>query len=257
MSMQNIKQTAEDQYLDLIIRLAYEQIADQEVEKLLNEPDPELTNEEKTTADKAFQDVLSEEDTRRKHEKRRQSTKNFRHMLVKVCEVAACLIIIIGIAFPIAIATSAQFRSKVMHLLMEIDSTKQEAHFHFVEDEKAAFYVPDDWEGEWYPAYIPSDMKLTGIEHIFLRSEYRNDSDAIFWFYELGNEANAMIGIEDANIETIDINGSKAWLLYDESDKHRITVVWSTDDKWFKIDSSLVTKEDILAIAKSVKRIIR
>ena len=233
MSMQNIKQTAEDQYLDLIIRLAYEQIADQEVEQLLNEPDPELTNEEKTTGNKAFRDALSEEDTRRKHEKKRQSTKHFRHMLVKVCEVAACLIIIIGIAFPIAIATSAQFRSKVMQLLINIDTVNNEAHFSFIEDENAAFYVPEGWNGEWYMSYIPSDLSLTQLHEFMQYVEYSDGDMRKLGFSEMDEEYGVMIGTENANIQDVMIGGQIGCMIIDNSEDHAIAIIWSCENKWF------------------------
>lgn len=257
MSQYKEKQTAEDQYLDLIIKLAYERKAELEIEQLLNEPDPELTEGEKVAADKMFQTVLSEYDEQRKKEKRTQSILFFRNALLNVCKVAACLIIVAGIAVPIAIATSSQFRSKVMQLLMDIDTENNEAHFSFVEDEDAAFYVPEEWGGEWYPTYIPNGMILTGIEQLVNRAEYQNEGNGIFWFYEFDYEMNTMIGIEDATIDCFDINGFPAWLLSDGSDKQRISVIWRTEDKWFQIDSSLLSKQTVLDIAYSVKKIIK
>lgn len=257
MSLNKEKQSAEDQYLDLIIKLAFERKAELEIEQLLNEPDPELTEEEKAAADIVFQAVLAEEDEQRRKEKRTQSILFFRNALLNVCKVAACLIIVAGIAVPIAVATSSQFRSKVMQLLMDIDTVNNEAHFSFVENEDAAFYVPEGWEGEWYPTYIPNGMVLTGMEQLINRAEYRNEKDGIFWFYEFDYEINSMIGIEDATIDNLDINGFPAWLLSDGSDKQRISVIWSTDDKWFQIDSSLLSEQTVLDIAYSVKKIVK
>lgn len=134
MSLNKEKQTAEDQYLDLIIKLAFERKAELEIEQLLNEPDPKLTEEEKSAADKMFQAVLAEDDEQRRKEKKTQAILFFRNTLLNVCKVAACLIIVAGIAVPIAVATSSQFRSKVMQLLMDIDTVNNEAYFRFVED---------------------------------------------------------------------------------------------------------------------------
>ena len=89
------------------------------------------------------------------------------------------------------------------------------------------------------------------------RAEYRNEKDGIFWFYEFDYEINSMIGIEDATIDNLDINGFPAWLLSDGSDKQRISVIWSTDDKWFQIDSSLLSEQTVLDIAYSVKKIVK
>ena len=255
MSMKNIKQKAEDQYLDLIIRLAYEQKADQEVEQLLNEPDYELTTEEKDTADKAFQDVLSEEDTRRKHEKRRQSTKNFRHMLVKVCEVAACLIIIIGIVFPIAIATSAQFRSKVMQLLMDLDEVNDEAHFRFTEDESASFYVPEQWTGEWFMSFIPDDLSLVNIQVPLLFAEYSDGGNRQLWFNEMSQYDDLMVGTENANIRKVMVNGSIGWMLAYQADDLGVVIIWNRDDKWFQLNSFYLSETEMLQIAEGVKKI--
>lgn len=78
-----------------------------------------------------------------------------------------------------------------MKLMMVWDQTKREAYFSFAKQTENSFSVPDDWEGEWYPSYIPSDMTLYGIEKLILRAEYRDAVGAVLWFYELDEHANA------------------------------------------------------------------
>lgn len=155
MSLNMKKQSAEDQYLDLIIRLAFERKADLEIGQMLSAPDPELTADEKHAADSAFQRALSEEEAVRKREKRKHSAMVCRRVLLNAGKFVACLILIAEIALPVAVASSAQFRSRVMQLLMVTDTVNNDAYFSFVENKEAAFSVPEAWPGEWYPSYIP------------------------------------------------------------------------------------------------------
>lgn len=255
MSLNKEKQTAEDQYLDLIIKLAFERKAELEIEQLLNEPDPKLTEEEKAAADRVFQAVLAEEDEQRRKEKKTQAILFFRNTLLNVCKVAACLIIIVGIAVPIAVATSSQFRSKVMQLLMDIDTVNNEAHFSFVENEDAAFYVPEGWEGEWYMSYIPSDLSLANIRILMQEVEYSDGNLRKLKFSEMDAEYGAMIGTENTTISNVSIAGQTGWIIVDNGEDHAITVVWSNEDAWFKLRSFNLSQEEMVTIAENVKKI--
>jgi len=256
MSLNKEKQTAEDQYLDLIIKLAFERKAELEIEQLLNEPDPVLTDEEKAAADKMFQTVLAEDDEQRRKEKKTQSILFFRNAMLNVCKVAACLIIVAGIAVPIAIATSSQFRSKVMQLLMDIDTVNNEAHFSFVEDEDAAFYVPTEWEGEWYLSFIPDDLSVRNIYNSMLIAEFDNGDIRQLWFHEMDSYDDIMVGTENAKIEITTINGNPGWMIVGNKEYQSVVIIWKCDEKWFQVNSLNLSESEMKRIAEGVKKII-
>lgn len=100
-------------------------------------------------------------------------------------------------------------------------------------------------------------MTLEKIGSLIKFAKYVDDRGRIFWFFEKGTGDNTILGLEGANVEQVLINGISAWYLYDDTDLQRISVIWSTDDKWFEIDSFMLPKEEILRIAANIRRIIR
>lgn len=255
MSLKKEKQSTEDQYLDLIIKLAFERKAELEIEQLLNEPDPELSEEDEAAADRAFQTAMAEEEEQRRKEKRTQTIFFIRKALLNVSKFAACLIIVVGIAVPIAIATSSQFRSKVMQLLMDIDTVSNEAHFSFVEDENAAFYVPEDWDGEWYVAYIPTDLSLISVQQLMQYVEFSDGNLRKLRFSEMDEEYSAMIGTENTTITNVTIRGQIGWMIVDNGEDHAIAIIWSHENKWFKLSSFNLSQEEMITIAENVRKI--
>ena len=67
--------------------------------------------------------------------------------------IGACVVLVIGIAAPIAIANIEAIRVRVMELLINIQDEYTE--ISMVENEEMAFDVPAAWRGEYYPSYIP------------------------------------------------------------------------------------------------------
>lgn len=249
------KQSAEDQYLDLIICLAFERKADLEIKQLIDEPDPVLSEKEKAITDTAFQKALSEEEKRNHEERRTRAARNFRKFCVGICKVAACLIIVASITLSIAIATSAQFRSKVMQLLVDIDTVNNEARFSYIENENAAFYVPQEWTGEWYMSYIPSDLSLTSIQSMMQYAEYSDGNERKLRFSEMGEENGVMIGTENTTITNITVSGQIGWMIIDNSEEQAIAIVWSNENKWFKLSSYCLSQEELITIADKIRKI--
>lgn len=53
-----------------------------------------------------------------------------------------------------------------MKLLIRIDWDEGVMQMNLVEDEGAAFDVPADWPGEYFPSYLPEGLEVTWKSYI-------------------------------------------------------------------------------------------
>lgn len=87
-----------------------QQVSDEQIDALIRsglwQDEQPLTADEEKLADAAFARAMAKIDRKAKRQKRRTVL----HMLDRVVRVAACLIVAVGIAFPIALANSEAFR---------------------------------------------------------------------------------------------------------------------------------------------------
>lgn len=249
----------QEQHLDMMIKLAFDMEDAEEVQRILKEPDPDLTEDEERFANSIFLDALNASERRSKREKRQRYVASFRKMVPRLVEVAACLILIAAFVTPVALASSASFRAKVMQLLMELDNEKGEAYFSLTEDESAKFWVPEGWKGSCYPSYIPEGYDIYDFNPFFTSILYRNAHNSQFYFDEYDDSTGMTSGTENATVSTVTINGHAGYLIdgtASDGITHTVTIIWQNDKKWFSITGYGLSTNEALLIAMNVKEII-
>ena len=90
---------------------------------------------------------------------------------------------------------------------------------NLVEDEGAAFDVPADWPGEYFPSYLPEGLEVTSKSYIpgYPCIEYTSESgERVINFSEMGENSTQVNGIEGAVISYMDINGQTAVVIETE-----------------------------------------
>lgn len=250
----------QDEHMDDLIRLAFkyedalvaQQIADEELE----EP---LSVEEKQFANHIIQAAWSKVDQEDRKQQRSRQHTNATFFFQRLIPIAACIVLLINIAIPVAIASSAYLRSKVMELLISIDEEQNSARFLFSEDEAQSFVVPVEWEGAYYPAYIPEGYTVAAYdswESVYDEIEYSNGADGMIRFQELGSGSGGSSGLEGAAVSYATINGKPA-LVIQAQDSSYIEIHWSTDDRWLILQTTGIDYEETIRIAESVKMIIK
>ena len=152
-SIDNAK--ALDLHLDMMIRLAFDVEDNAEVMRILNEPDPVLSLEEKAFADDVFAKALAASEKRVKLENRKRRAKAVRKSLIRAAEAAACIILIIGIAMPIAIAHSPAFRAKVMQLIASDIICVSAYQRKFIRRKKRVHIIPNALQENFTGRIIP------------------------------------------------------------------------------------------------------
>lgn len=258
---QNIDMTAmQEQHLDMMIKLAFDMEDAEEVQRILDEPDPELSVEDEAFTNAIFAKALDSSEKQCKKERYQRYAANVRRIFPRLAEVAACLILVASIAAPVALASSATFRAKVMQLLMEMDSEKGEAYFRFAEDETAEFWVPEGWMGTYYPAYVPQGFEIYDFDPFCTMIEYRNaEGDQIF-YDEYDENTDLLAGTENSTLSAITINGHSGYMIDGVSIDGitlAVTIVWQNDSKWFSVTGFGISSNEAITVATSVKEIIK
>lgn len=252
----------QEQHLDAMIGLAFDLDDAEEALRLSSEPDPALTPQEEEQAEAIFQTVLARLDEREKAVRQQRRRETMKRWIPRVIEVAACLALVLAIAMPVAVANSSAFRSRVLRLLFEPDVEQGAMYIRLMEDPDAAFDVPEEWDGEYFPSYLPEGYSVSLIDTILstvvFRSDTNPDIDVYIVFSEYGADTVEYSGTDNATIYNVDINGSTAHVIDGYTGSiHSVSVKWSGEDKWFIVDTYGLESAEALKIAESVKRIIK
>lgn len=247
----------QDQHLDMMLHLAFLQEEDEELERLLNTPAPELTAEQEALTERAFQKAMACSERQRKAEAHKRRMAMARSVAKRGVEAAACFFVIVGIALPVAFATSSTFRSRVMQLLISYDQSKQEASFSFEEEPSLSFAVPEQWEGVYYPSYIPERFSMDSCSTMLPKVTYRDANGADFVFSEYDDSFTSTLGTEGGEVSDILIGSLEGHMVESNADGiHTIDLVWAVDDRWFHLSALNMERDEVIRIAESVRRIV-
>lgn len=246
--------------MDELIRLAF-MYEDSLVTKQIaaEESEEPFSVEEKQFANRIIETAWSKIDKEDKKQQRTKTQNNSNHFFHRLIPIAACFVLLLNIAAPIAIASSAYLRSKVMELLISIDESQNSARFLFGENESLSFSIPVEWEGSYYPSYIPDGYMVAlydSWESVYYDIEYSNDTGGIIRFSEKREGSGGSTGLEGAIVSRIIINGHDA-LVCQSLDSSYVEVNWSTDDRWLALQTIGINYEECIQIAESVKKIIK
>ena len=105
----------QDAHLDSLISLAYKQKEEEEIQSILEEADQrQLSEEEEALSKQIYAHFLKKVEAEKRDEKRKNRVARWRKSAMRFVEVAACLVLILGILAPFAVANVASIRAKVM-----------------------------------------------------------------------------------------------------------------------------------------------
>ena len=250
----------DEEYLDLLIKLAYDMDDLDKEQQILKESEGKYTEPDDQTIAQCWTKTQEKMERFEKEEKRRERLNVFRRTAPQVLKIAACLLLVTMLSVPVVLATSAEFRSKVIELLYSIDRENEVAYFSFVENPDAAFTVPEGWSGDYFPSYIPEGMRETWRSKFFAIINYADEAKHGFGFSEKDEQVSLAAGLDNHKENYVDINGSAGYMLdgYTPDNKvHTVTLVWAREEKWFELNCTDMETAEALKVARSVRKIIR
>lgn len=164
----------------------------------------------------------------------------------RIVRVAASILLFCYIGLTVAIAADSSVRIKVMEFILNIEEEYTE--FGFV-DTGEYMDVPTEWQGYYYPAYIPEGFT---VRYIYRDEVQYERSDGVqLDFSDIDAMTSCAIDTENANVEFISINGYSAVVI---EKAPWISIIWSIDNRVLMINYT-GEKEELVRIAESVRMI--
>lgn len=243
-----------------------QQVSDEQIDALIRsglwQDEQPLTADEEKLADAAFARAMAKIDRKAKRQKRRTVL----HMLDRVVRVAACLIVAVGIAFPIALANSEAFREQILQLVLSINPETGMAHVGMkpAKEEQTAnvprMDVPDGWEGLFFPTFLPDSLPLVRCETTRgdqVHSEaYYADETRSLRFEEQDNLDGWNVRAADARVLTIYLHSVPGYLIDRQTeDTHEVSIIWSEGKRMLRVTSIGLPADEAVLVAQSVKKI--
>lgn len=249
--------TIEEKYLDGIIRLAFEEAEERETESILSSETEYPSCSEKL--DSVFFSALDEALRQLKKEKRSGHMRRVRASLIKAVNMAGCVVLIVMLTVPAALALSPELRKWASGLFAYVDEQNERIIFSFDKGISAAAAVPEGWKGNWFPSYIPDQMFLEWIDcdTPLLEARYRSaDGSAVMGFCEMNEDCVSMAGTENGTVEKIRINGADGWLVTGNDAVLPVTVIFSYgNDCWFELDAFGLPAGEVIDVAESIRQV--
>ena len=124
--------------------------------------------------------------------------------------------------------------------------------------EETAIAVPDCWNGNYYPAYVPEEFEVLDYVDFFHSIELVSEDNRRILFSELDETVTSMRGTEGATVDTILIQGKEATIIDGwHNNIHNVTIVWPAGDNqtWFDLVTYGIETEETVHIAESVTKI--
>ena len=179
--------------------------------------------------------------------------KQFFTVVPRTMRFAVAALGILCIGLTTAFASNETFRVRVFSMFAEDHG--QYTAVRLQEDKQKAFDVPAEWEGIYYPTYIPDGFDVVNVENlsgqIFLIS-FENKNNEYLTFEEMTEDAESNIDTENARVYYTEIHGNTALV----SVKADLTIVsWNEQNRTLSVVFDGEVEEDALKVAKSVTRI--
>ena len=224
---------------DLKIRLALQQEFEQKVDELVEKANPSdagQTQQIREMEEKVFKNIAM-------HTGRRKQRHEQKRRFPRCARVAVVIALLVMVSVGSAMATIHMVQIGLLKL--EIHTYPERTSYGLVPSENA-LEVPHEWNGDFYPAYIPEGFEFDSCYHS--EAVYRNANGGLLSFAEEEYGSRTSLDTENANASSLYINGAEATLI--EKDGWT-AVVWSANNRLFIVDLD-GGKDEALRVAASV-----
>lgn len=251
--------TIEDQYLDFLLRLAFEKQERDEIAEVMTSPVYSVEPAHNQLAYNALNAAYARIDQKARHTRQKKILSTVSRLAANSVKIAACIALVIVIAGPVAFAQSPTFRSKVMELLTQFDHEQGTVTYSFEEVPDAAFNVPAEWTGTHFMSYIPEGLKLNRINPEICYVEFTDSHNRVLSFAEYDEDTTVIEGTEGTTISYIEINGHTAYIIEGIAfgGVPTVSVTWTNQKNWFTLTTYGISREETVKVALNVRIINR
>ena len=254
----------DEEYLELLIKLAFDLDDLEKAQQTMEDADTGSVTPSEESIKLIWKNAQEKAERLKQEKKREQRRIASRRIIPQVLKFAACILLVFSLGAPVVIATSAEIRSKVIQMLVNIDRNDEVAYYDFVENSDRAFAVPEGWTGDYFVSYIPEGMEEIRKDKYTPLIEYKDMSETAtvyrgFSFSECTEGDGIAAGLEDGVLRFVDVNGSSAGVIEGRSSDGKyqtVEVTWANDERMFDVTCNDMTVDEALAIARSVRKII-
>lgn len=233
----------EEEYCDCLTGLALKLREMEDTQALIAES--ERMELDAAQAERAYALFMQKWQAQEKGRRRAARKAQIRRYVPKIAEIAACILLVVCIAAPLAVANIESVRASVVRFLIQINDEYAEIG---IVEEGATIEVPDGWNGGYYLSYIPEGYQ---VEQVLLRGVgvlYLNEASKTLTFHEGDEHLTINIDSEDKIVTYESVNGEIALVLEDEVGT---SIVWSKGKDYFILQLD-EPKEEALKVARGV-----
>ncbi len=171
--------------------------------------------------------------------------------LLEFAQITAIVFTVFALTVSIALATSHTIRVRVIQMLINIE--EQYTEIELVEDEKASFDIPAEWNGNYYLTQVPTNLEIVNIQTMDQSSlvEYADSETKmiVLRFQEFDESSKINVDTEDSILSKVVINDQEGHM----SIKGTTTqLFWTNGYKCFVLTSKNMSQEEVLIIAESI-----
>lgn len=197
----------QERHLDELLYLAFQQMDALDAQEASRETDlpPDAKEMEPRIYSRFLQKQREVEGKRRRASRRTRRKRRFSQAI----SIAACLVVLLGIAAPFAVAYVPSIRSRVLGLLLQFEADHVDVEMR----EESAFAIPSGWQGLYFPSYIPDGYVLQRMSDHGETAELVNAAGDILFFGEYVEGSSLAVDSEGAQRSSVEINGSTALVL--------------------------------------------
>ena len=249
----------QDRYLDVLLEMVFEEQEEKAVERLAHSPDPELTEEQRTQADRMLEKALQKNDQWKK-EKKRARRKERKKRLRK--GLLLTLALVLGLS-SVGFATIAEFREAIVRMFVRVN-VQTNSIWMYPDEETARrmeaefmdMQPPDGWAGHYFFSSIPEGFTLD-TDSVTEQSVCYKNGNQVFTFVEHFNHSDnerSLTGLDyTEGLEkewALNYGGFVSW-----EDKQ--VLAWDDVFSWFELIGENMTRDELLSLAGRVLPLAR
>ena len=237
----------EDDHLDAMLRLAFDYKEDVELQELIEKSKRELTPEEEAQAEavyqlfeKKYEKEIAKEKSTRRHQRSQRFVGGF-------ARVAACILLVLVLATPFAVANIGPVRERVLKILMSFEDGHIDVEIGGGAKEDDG--IPEGWRGEYYPSYIPVGFEYSCLSEDGKSVEFLGVNNELIIFHEYGEGDLPSFNSAESNVYYIPIAEAEAMVI---ENTDWCIIIWEKGDVMMAVTAQS-SVEEAQKIAESIK----